>query len=88
MPEFGTVVDRQYTPAWIQFIPGHTSCSGNPPVCFTSPPQMIPWPDQWSVTVRDEKNPEWEGTVTDSTSATYDACQVGELWPVCWKGSR
>ncbi|AHN83993.1 hypothetical protein SEA_ORANGEOSWALD_84 [Mycobacterium phage OrangeOswald] len=88
VPAHGTVIDREFTPAWVQMIPGTPPvCSGNPPVCTPgTPPQLIPWPDQWSMTIRDLNNPEWQGTVTDGTPTTFDQCEVGELWPECWGG--
>ena len=83
VPERGTVVDRNHSDAWVQFIPGTTMCSGN--TCTTTPAQLIHHPEEWQVTIRDEHNFDWKGTVTDSTSTTYDKCGIGELWPECWK---
>ncbi|WPH57752.1 hypothetical protein [Mycobacterium phage WXIN] len=49
-PERGIVLDGDYTPAWIQVIPGTPPmCSGNPVICTPGTPmQVIPWPDRWS----------------------------------------
>lgn len=73
VPERGTVVDREHSEAWVQVIPG-----------TTMPTQLIHHPEEWRVTIRDERNFDWKGTVTDHTSTTYDKCEVGELWPECW----
>ncbi|QYW01193.1 hypothetical protein SEA_YINZ_85 [Mycobacterium phage Yinz] len=88
VPEHGTVVGRDYHQAWMQYIPGTPPiCSGNPPICSPgTPAQMIWHPETWTVTIRDLDNPEWEGTVTDTNSRTFDQCEVGELWPECWGG--
>lgn len=72
VPERGTVVDREHSEAWVQVIPG------------TTPTQLIHHPEEWRVTIRDERNFDWKGTVTDHASTTYDKCEVGELWPECW----
>ena len=31
------------------------------------------------LTIRDDRNFDWEGTVTDSAPTTYDKCEVCEL---------
>lgn len=82
VPERGTVVDREHSEAWVQVIPGTTICDGK--TCTTTPTQLIHHPEEWRVTIRDERNFDWKGTVTAHTSTTYDKCEVGELWPECW----
>jgi len=82
VPEHGLVIDADYTPAWMQWMPGTTSCSGNPPVCITSPGYPIFWPERWDVTVRDLNNPDWTGTV-EVDQAVYNRCNLRELWPEC-----
>lgn len=82
VPEHGIITDAKFTPAWIQVIPGTTICSGNPPVCTTTPMQVIPWPDEWRLEVTDLKNHDWTGT-TAVSELTYERCNLGELWPEC-----
>lgn len=85
IPEHGSIVGGDHHPAWVQIMPGHTSCSGNPPSCFTSPPQIINHRESWELTVRDLKNFDWEGTMTFYDPSVYNRCNLGELWPECSK---
>jgi len=82
VPERGLITDASHTPAWVQFIPGATTCSGNPPRCSTMPPTMVPWPESWRLEVTALNNPEWKGTVAVDQSV-YEQCNLRELWPEC-----
>lgn len=84
VPEHGHVTDRNFTPAWVQWMPGTTTCSGNPPTCSTMPGYPIFWPDSWRVEVTDLRNPDWSGTV-EVSHEDYDKCQMQDLWPDCAK---
>jgi hypothetical protein len=83
-PERGTVIDHSFTPAWIQYIPGTTMCSGNPPSCTTMPPQIIPWPDSWKLklknTAKDGRDDEGWREVSQSE---YEHCDIGAVYPEC-----
>lgn len=85
-PDHGRVSDMSFQPAWIQYLPGNTFCSGsNPPSCYTTPPQFIPYPDSWRVEVTsdDGKESGW-GEVDHST---YNMCPRGSRWPDCGRRS-
>ncbi|AXN53325.1 hypothetical protein PBI_THONKO_53 [Mycobacterium phage Thonko] len=82
VPERGTVTDARYTPAWMQWMPGTTSCSGNPPSCISTPGYPIFWPEEWRLEVTDLSNPEWVGTV-EVDEDVYERCNLRELWPEC-----
>lgn len=82
VPEHGLVTDADYTPAWMQWMPGSTSCSGTPPVCISSPGYPIFWPERWDLTITDLNNPDWVGTV-EVHQDVYDRCNLRELWPEC-----
>ena len=81
VPEHGTIIDADHHAAWVQILPGNTFCSGSPPICNTTPMQIINHPEDWSLTVRDLKNHDWEGTMTFSEPSVYNRCNLGELWP-------
>lgn len=82
VPEHGLVTNAKFTPAWMQWMPGTTMCSGNPPRCTTTPGYPIYWPDEWRLEITDLKNSEWVGTV-EVDRAVYDRCNLRELWPEC-----
>lgn len=82
VPEHGTVTDAKFTPAWMQWMPGVTTCNGTPPMCTTSPGYPIFWPDKWRLTITDLKNSDWVGTVEVSPTV-FDRCNLRELWPDC-----
>jgi hypothetical protein len=50
--------------------------------------QVIPHPETWEITIQDTNNKDWNGTVTDHNSDTYNKCDVGQKWPDCWKGGQ
>lgn len=83
-PVEGYVIDGDFTPAWIQFIPGSTTCSGSPATCITSPPTFIPWPDRWSLELRNTANDDRDETGWREVSERdYERCNVGERFPDC-----
>lgn len=79
-PERGIVTDASHTDAWIQVIPGITTCSGNPPICSIGPAQVIPWPESWSLEITAENGDHgW----LDVTADEYDRCPKGAAFPDC-----
>jgi hypothetical protein len=86
VPEYGTVTGKDHHDAWVQVIPGSTICNGK--TCSTTPMQVIPHPETWEITIQDTNNKDWNGTVTDHNSDTYNKCDVGQKWPDCWKGGQ
>lgn len=86
VPEYGTVIEKDFRPAWVQVIPGTTICSDK--TCTSTPTQIIHHPDTWKITIQDLNNKDWKGTVSDRNSNTYDKCYEGDLWPDCWKGGQ
>ncbi|OMC55429.1 hypothetical protein A5747_13655 [Mycobacterium sp. IS-836] len=82
VPAHGHITDREFTPAGMMWMPGTMTCSGNPPICTTTPGYPIYWPDEWRVEVTDLKNGNWKGTVEVSQD-DYDHCPMGALWPDC-----
>ena len=79
-PERGVVTDANYTAAWIQVIPGMTTCAGNPPICTTTPMQVIPWPDRWEIEITDSQgNSGWRELSEDE----YNRCNLAEVFPEC-----
>lgn len=87
-PAEGKVVDTEYTPAWIQYMPGspgRTTCTGNPPRCNTSPgtpPQFIPYPDSWRLRLDNGEERGWR----EVSREEYAACSRDEHFPECAKG--
>ncbi len=86
VPEYGTVIEKDFRPAWVQVIPGTTICSDK--TCTSTPTQIIHHPDTWKITIQDLNNKDWKGTVSDRNSNTCDKCHEGDLWPDCWKGGQ
>ena len=79
-PERGTVTDTSHTDAWIQIIPGFTTCSGNPTICTTTPMQVIPWPEAWSIEITATNGDHgWR----DVTRDEYDRCPERAVFPDC-----
>lgn len=86
----GTVVEKHYDDddSYYQpgvFIPGTTSCSGNPPICSTSPGVNVPgyWvshPARWVLTIEGEADGK---TIREEHAVPrdqYDRKGVGEPW--------
>ncbi|OHU47290.1 hypothetical protein BKG82_26940 [Mycobacteroides chelonae] len=82
VPEHGTVTDARYTAAWVQWMPGTTTCSGQPPVCTTSGGYPIFWPEEWRLEITDMNNPDWVGTV-EVDREVFDKCLLHAVWPQC-----
>lgn len=81
-PERGVVTDANYTPAWVQIIPGTPPvCSGNPPICTPGMPmQVIPWPDRWEIEITDTRG---ESGWRELSEAEYERCNLAEVYPEC-----
>ena len=81
-PERGVVTDANYTPAWIQVIPGTPPiCSGNPPICTPGTPmQIIPWPDRWAIEITDSRG---ESGWRELSEDEYNRCNLAEVYPEC-----
>lgn len=82
VPEHGTVTDATHTAAWVQWMPGATTCSGQPPVCTTSAGYPIFWPEEWRLEITDMDNPDWVGTVGVDREV-FEICQIHAVWPQC-----
>jgi hypothetical protein len=83
-PVEGYVIDGEYTPAWIQIIPGSTTCSGNPSTCFTTSAQIIPWPDSWRLKLQNTRSDDRDKTGwREVTQLDYERCNIGERFPDC-----
>ncbi|AHG24453.1 hypothetical protein PBI_OAKER_62 [Mycobacterium phage Oaker] len=79
-PERGVISDADYHPAWVQVIPGTTTCAGNPMICTTTPTQFIPWPERWEIEITDTKgNSGW----LDVSEDIYGRCKLRSVYPEC-----
>ncbi|SIM05794.1 Uncharacterised protein [Mycobacteroides abscessus subsp. abscessus] len=87
-PAAGKVMDAEYSPAWVQYLPGSpgtTTCSGNPPRCSRSPgtpPQFISYPEAWRLRLDNGKGNGWR----EVSREEYEACSRDEHYPECAKG--
>lgn len=77
VPPRGPVLRHDHMPLIVTVVP--MSCGKG---CMTRMP--IVNPERWTVTVQDEHNPSWTGTV-DVDPPVYSKCDRPKVWPDCWK---
>lgn len=79
----GTVTDKDFTPAWMQWMPGTpppSSCTGSPIRCTTTPGTPgypIFHSDEWELRLKNSNDEGWR----EVSQGEYDRYKVGEHYP-------
>lgn len=86
VPKHGKITKRVHNDEYYYWVPGTTTCSGNPPSCVSTPGYMEYVPPEWYLGIQDLNNKDWYGEVHVEPEV-FAKCRRDMMWPECWGGT-